>query len=74
MAKCVEYVYLWYFSAGNLDGSSPVLNLSKNTPEDVSDSDENVADGEYDSDNEPTNGNGTFSNSISLNLIFSIVM
>jgi hypothetical protein len=44
-----------------------VLNLSKNTPEDVSDSDEAAADGDYDSDNEPTNGNGA----IPLFLIFT---
>jgi len=57
--KCVETcLLLLKFSSGNLDGSSPVLNLSKNTPEDVSDSDEAAADGDYDSDNEPTNGNG----------------
>ncbi|XP_021954401.2 dachshund homolog 1 isoform X2 [Folsomia candida] len=42
-------------------GGSPVLNLSKNMPEDVSDSDENAADGDYDSDNEPPNGNGVSS-------------
>lgn len=59
-----ECVYIWNFSAGNGDGSSPVLNLSKNTPEDVSDSDEGGADGDYDSDNEPPNGNGNLRSKI----------
>lgn len=53
------------FSAGNA-GGSPVLNLSKNMPEDVSDSDENAADGDYDSDNEPPNGNGNLRSKIKI--------
>lgn len=55
-----------HFSVGNADGSSPVLNLSKNTPEDVSDSDEAAADADYDSDNEPPNGNGNLRSKIKI--------
>lgn len=43
---------------GNLDGASPVLNLSKNTTDAVSDSDEAAADDQedYDSENEHNSG------------------
>lgn len=61
------------FWTGTLDGSSPVLNLSKNTTDMVSDSEENGGDEDY-SDNERSEENGKCPSGSFLSLSLSFTL